>query len=113
MTPQTYTSAPTFASLSVGGAHACALTSDGTAYCWGANNAGQLGDSTTTVRAAPTKVAGGYKFASIAAGDVHTCGRLLADNTVLCWGLNRFGELGDDKAAFRISPRYIVLGVNP
>jgi alpha-tubulin suppressor-like RCC1 family protein len=112
-TPQTYSSAPTFSSLSVGGTHACALTSDGTAYCWGGNNAGQLGDSTTTTRAAPTKVAGGFKFAQIAAGDVHTCGRLLADNSVLCWGLNRFGELGDNKAAFRISPRYIVLGVNP
>jgi len=112
-TPKAYDAVSTFTSLSVGGTHACALTADGTAYCWGANEAGQLGDSTTTPRAAPTKVAGGYKFASIAAGDVHTCARLLADNSVLCWGLNRFGELGDSRAAFRLSPRYIVLGVNP
>ncbi len=111
-TPITYASAPTFTSLSVGGTHACALTADGTAYCWGGNNAGQVGDSTTTVRAAPTKVAGGFKFVSISAGDIHTCGRLV-DNSVLCWGLNRFGELGDSKASFRVSPRYIVLGVNP
>jgi len=111
-TPFAYASAPTFTSLSVGGTHACALTADGTAYCWGGNNAGQVGDSTTTVRAAPTKVAGGFKFVSISAGDIHTCGRLV-DNSVLCWGLNRFGELGDSKASFRVSPRYIVLGVNP
>jgi alpha-tubulin suppressor-like RCC1 family protein len=111
-TPYVYASAPVFTSLSVGGTHACALTNDGTAYCWGANNFGQVGDSTNVTRAAPTKVAGGFKFASISAGDTHTCGRL-ADNSVLCWGLNRFGELGDAKASFRLSPRYIVLGVNP
>jgi len=112
-TPQAVSNSPTFASITVGGAHACGLTSDGTAYCWGANNGGQLGDSTTTTRTSPVKVVGGFKFASLAAGDTHTCGRLLADNSVLCWGLNRFGELGDAKATFRLSPRYIILGVNP
>jgi alpha-tubulin suppressor-like RCC1 family protein len=111
-TPQTYPSAPTFSSLSVGGTHACALTPDGTAYCWGGNNAGQVGDSTTINRSVPTKVSGNFKFASITAGDAHTCGRL-TDNSVVCWGINRFGELGDAKAAFRLAPRYIVLGVNP
>ena len=30
----------TFASLSVGGNHTCALTSAGTVYCWGWNFAG-------------------------------------------------------------------------
>lgn len=111
--PQAVPNSPTFASMSVGGGHACGLTSDGTAYCWGANGGGQLGDSTTTTRTSPVKVVGGFKFASISAGDSHTCGRSLADNAVLCWGINRFGELGDAKAAFRLSPRYIILGVNP
>ena len=96
--------------LSVGGGHACALTSDGTAYCWGANNVGQLGDSTTTVRAAPTQVVGGLKFSAISAGYAHTCGKTL-DGSVACWGLNVAGELGESTAtALRLAPRFIVLG---
>ncbi len=39
-----------------GGSHTCAKTTDGQIYCWGANNAGQLGDGTTTQRLTPTPV---------------------------------------------------------
>ncbi len=111
-TPQTYANTPTFTSLSVGGAHACALTADGTAYCWGSNNFGQVGDSSLVTRAAPTAVFGGFKFESISAGEAHTCGQIL-DGSVLCWGQNRAGELGNNTAAFQVTPRFIVLGVNP
>jgi alpha-tubulin suppressor-like RCC1 family protein len=31
--------------ISAGGAHACALTNDGNAWCWGANSAGQVGSN--------------------------------------------------------------------
>ena len=51
--------------------------------------AGQLGDSTTTTRTTPVKVLGGFKFASLSAGDTHTCGRL-ADNTVSVSGPQSF-----------------------
>jgi len=47
-----------FTLLTAGDQHACGLTTDGVAYCWGANGAGQLGDGTTTGRAAPVRVAG-------------------------------------------------------
>jgi alpha-tubulin suppressor-like RCC1 family protein len=36
-----------FERLSVGVAHACAIATDGQAYCWGAGTAGQLGDRAT------------------------------------------------------------------
>jgi alpha-tubulin suppressor-like RCC1 family protein len=110
--PLGYPTAPAFASLSVGGAHACALTADGTAYCWGDNRAGQLGDSTTTYRAEPTAVAGTTKFSSISAGYLHTCART-TDGSVACWGLNSAGELGDSTTTGRLTPRYLVLGVTP
>jgi hypothetical protein len=35
------------------------------------------------------------------------------DSSVACWGLNRAGELGDNTATIRLTPRYIVLGVTP
>jgi alpha-tubulin suppressor-like RCC1 family protein len=106
---------PVFTSLTVGGFHACALTADGSPYCWGANQFGQLGDSTQTSRTTPTPVAGGLKFKSLSAGFFHTCGQT-TDGSVMCWGLNSAGELGDKPSVsgpFRTTPRYIVLGVTP
>ena len=47
----------TFASVSTGWVHTCALTMTGTAYCWGWNGHGQLGDGTTTDHLTPEPVA--------------------------------------------------------
>jgi alpha-tubulin suppressor-like RCC1 family protein len=88
------------------------LTADGSAYCWGNNQFGQLGDSTVVSRSDPTPVAGGLKFTSIAAGVAHTCGKT-TDGSVACWGSNLGGELGDRTAAIRLVPHYVVLGVIP
>ncbi len=48
----------TFALLSAGDAHTCGLTTDGTAYCWGYNTVGQLGDGSTNQRHTPVRVVG-------------------------------------------------------
>ncbi|MEI6742122.1 MAG: Ig-like domain-containing protein [bacterium] len=45
-------------SAGLAGAHTCALTSDGTAKCWGYNGNGQLGDASTTQRLSPNNVGG-------------------------------------------------------
>jgi alpha-tubulin suppressor-like RCC1 family protein len=92
-----------FASITAGGHHACGLTVDGHAYCWGRNNAGQLGDSTTTDRATPEPVTGGITFAQIAAGAQHTCG-VSTTNEVYCWGSNEHGQLGNGGRAIARSP---------
>jgi alpha-tubulin suppressor-like RCC1 family protein len=42
--------------LSCGGGHNCAITAQGTVWCWGANHHGQLGDGTTTDAPAPVLV---------------------------------------------------------
>jgi len=47
-----------FVTISAGGAHTCGIATDGVAYCWGANAAGQLGDGTTTASATPVRVVG-------------------------------------------------------
>ncbi|HEV8411179.1 MAG TPA: hypothetical protein VGQ30_11775, partial [Gemmatimonadaceae bacterium] len=51
-----------FTSIAAGTFHTCALTTDQTAFCWGANGFGTLGDGTTTQRLSPTAVAGGLTF---------------------------------------------------
>ena len=48
----------TFTMVSAGLGHACGITTEGAAYCWGRNDEGELGDGTTTNSSIPVKVAG-------------------------------------------------------
>lgn len=50
--PRAVTGDPLFASISVGGAHACAINQRLETFCWGSNAAGQLG---TVAAAAPVR----------------------------------------------------------
>jgi alpha-tubulin suppressor-like RCC1 family protein len=66
--------------------HYCALGDDGSAWCWGDNTAGELGDGTSThsanwVRAVPSL--GG--LVAVAAGYNRTCA-VPSDGSVQCWG---------------------------
>lgn len=87
-----------FTQLTTGDSHTCGLTADGTAYCWGDNQSGRLGNGTADDTdeqdsEVPTAVAGGHTFAAISAGRGHTCG-LTTDGTAYCWGDDTSGELG-------------------
>lgn len=83
-----------FASIAAGGAHTCGLTADGTAYCWGENAGGQLGvGNNVSSSATPLPVSGGLAFASIAAGESHTCG-ITRSGSLYCWGWNLDNQLG-------------------
>src|SRR5438876_940347 len=96
--PVSVTGGLTFATISAGSRHTCALAPDGTAYCWGWNSwpymgHGWLGTGDTVNRAVPTPVMGGLAFAAISAGGRHTCG-LTPNGVAYCWGFNAAGQLG-------------------
>lgn len=79
-----------------GSNHSCARQADGTVTCWGDNSFGQLGaDSTAASANDPAQVASLVNNAmSLVSGANHVCA-LAADATVLCWGKNTDGQLGD------------------
>jgi alpha-tubulin suppressor-like RCC1 family protein len=85
-----------FTYVAAGGRNTCAIAPRGVAYCWGANDQGQLGngDRLTESKRQPTRVATEHRFLSLAVGGRFACG-LTVDSLALCWGANRDGQLGN------------------
>ncbi len=89
--------------LAVGGEHACLIKYDGSLWCWGANDHGQLGDGTTSDSNIPVNTDGQIDWVSLAAGPSHSCG-LRSDGSAWCWGDNVDGQLGVGDLQPRSSP---------
>lgn len=71
--------------IAAGDGHTCALRDNGEVYCWGRNEAGQLGDGTTTSRPEPKRVLNVAGASSIRVGYSQSCA-LFLDGSALCWG---------------------------
>ncbi|WP_050564968.1 RCC1 domain-containing protein [Salinispora oceanensis] len=86
----------TVTAIAGGIAHGLALTSAGAVLAWGLNSDGQLGDGTTTDSSTPVEVSlpAGTTVTAIAAGSLHSLA-VTSAGTVLTWGLNADGQLGD------------------
>lgn len=80
--------------VAAGADDACAVLSDGRVQCWGANQAGQLGDGTMAPSTHPVEVVGITTATSVTVGGDHVCA-VLADTTVRCWGAGSQGQLGN------------------
>jgi hypothetical protein len=97
--PQSVSGLDDVKSIAAGGAVTCALLTDGHIDCWGADYNGQLGDGSLSARGeqdTPIAVSGITNAVAISAGkDEHVCA-LLATGHIDCWGLNSWGQLGND-----------------
>ena len=84
----------TASEVAAGGAHTCALLSNGTISCFGSNNMGQLGQAlATTSSSTPTLVTLAATATHVTAGSQFTCA-LLSTAVVHCFGDNASGQLG-------------------
>jgi alpha-tubulin suppressor-like RCC1 family protein len=93
--------------LSAGYAHACARKTDGTVVCWGANFSNQLGNGTPGgLGLNPGLVANLTDTVQISSGGDHTCARK-SDGTVVCWGDNSFGQLGNGTTTQSLTPTLV------
>jgi alpha-tubulin suppressor-like RCC1 family protein len=91
--------------VSLDGRHSCAVLGDGTVRCWGANDAGQLGNGVVSAGATstPVSVTGVTMAIAVAAGRDHSCA-LLVTGRVQCWGANDRGQLGNGTTTASPSP---------
>jgi len=86
----------TWTSVTGGSYHSCGVTTAGTAYCWGAENSGQLGNGGTLGdnSVTPVLVSGGHTWAAVTGGQWHSCGVTTTD-VAYCWGGHLYGGLGN------------------
>lgn len=89
--------------LSTGRTHTLAVCTDGSVLAWGRNSQGQLGNNSTFDSTVPVVVntAQGIsalydkKVVAVAAGDTHSLA-LCSDGTLVAWGNNGDGQLGNN-----------------
>ncbi len=81
--------------VSAGADFSLALLSDGTVMAWGENGFGELGDGSSGEDSdVPVAVSGLSEVTQVAAGYNYSLA-LLRNGTVMAWGLNEAGSLGD------------------
>ena len=87
-----------FVQLAAGDRHTCGLVADGSAWCWGDNGSGQLGNlashgDTVNPVPAPVQLPQGVRLVQVAAGTQYTCG-VDSVGGGWCWGHNQKGQIG-------------------
>ena len=98
-TPVNLGSGRTAKAISIGRTHTCAILDDDSLKCWGINTNGELGYGDNTDRNTPESTATvalgeGRRPVAVSAGRGHTCA-ILDDDSLVCWGGNAQGQLGD------------------
>jgi alpha-tubulin suppressor-like RCC1 family protein len=108
-----------WSSVTVGGAHTCAIRLDGTLYCWGANTSAQLGVGSargscgrgkSACEASPRAVFSTMRFTAVSAGRGHTCA-IASDRSLFCWGENLQFETAAEGVSFVNTPQPVLPGV--
>jgi len=92
--------------IAAGAYHSLAVQS-GSVYAWGYNVYGELGNNSTTDSHVPVALASPLNsgVTAIAAGAFHSVA--VQNGGVYAWGLNNFGQLGNNSTANRSTPIHV------
>ncbi|MGO3328110.1 protein kinase domain-containing protein [Gordonia sp. (in: high G+C Gram-positive bacteria)] len=72
---------------------------NGSAYCWGNNHYGQVGDGSDEQRTTPVKVPGLENVVAVTTSMGASCAVAGDDAELYCWGNGEFGQLGTGNTA--------------
>jgi alpha-tubulin suppressor-like RCC1 family protein len=81
--------------VAAGALFSVVVLENGTAFAFGDNDYGQLGNNDTTTTAVPVQMIGVTNAKAVSAGSVHTA-LLMEDGTVWSVGFNLYGQLGNE-----------------
>ncbi len=91
------------ASMALGIYFHCALTTDGSAKCYGLNSSGQLGTGALGDNFTPVGVLGLEPAQDMGAAGFFTCA-VTGSGAVKCWGFNDHGQLGNGTKDAALAP---------
>ncbi len=89
--------------VALGAYHTCATRTDGTLWCWGYDEEGELGHGIPMQQWVPRQLGAATDWAHVDAGPLFTCA-VRDDGTRWCWGLNDAHQLGDGTSTGQPEP---------
>lgn len=96
----------TYSRIQAGQDHTCGIRTDGALYCWGQNQAGNLGTGDRTAHTSPTLIGSKLDWQELSLDTFHTCAIDRAQH-LFCWGRNVEGQLGVGDTDDRLSPTLV------
>lgn len=100
-TAVTMPAAAQWTAISAGARATCGVHA-GALYCWGTNDARQLGVASVNPISRPRQIDPGPGWTAVSAGTTHACG--IKAGALYCWGQSRFGAIGVRGAHNHASP---------
>lgn len=101
-----------FERIASGAFFACGIAREGFVYCWGYNRYGQIGNGSTESFDNPQLVSQELRFKVVMTGgnefSGHACG-ITTDGEVLCWGDNRWGQVGNGSTVQATKPAFVAI----